>query len=95
MLEARRGSDDDDGLGGRTERDAGNVKDRPVRIRCPLCRWQPERHHRWYCHCGYCWNTFETRGVCPACHYAWQETQCHRCNRMSAHVDWYEGSQKN
>ena len=43
------------------------------RIRCPHCRWQPERGSRWLCYpagapefffggCGASWNTFDTRG---------------------------------
>jgi hypothetical protein len=48
------------------------------RIRCPLCKWQPNKSHRWYCAdcdhpenfsegCGTSWNTFTTRGRCPGC----------------------------
>jgi len=35
------------------------------------------------------WNTFDTRGVCPACGREWQETQCRRCDAWSRHEDWY------
>jgi len=34
------------------------------------------------------WNTFETRGACPACGRAWRETQC-RCLAWSPHDEWY------
>jgi hypothetical protein len=44
-----------------------------IRIRCPLCGWQPAKTDRWVCSpgCGHLWNTFETRGVCPACAKHW------------------------
>lgn len=66
--------------------------DRWRRIRCPKCKWQPNRSSRWQCRadCRHVWNTFDTHGVCPACGYAWRETQCLRCHVMSPHVDWYE-----
>jgi hypothetical protein len=59
------------------------------RIRCPLCRWTPERRHRWQCRCGCVWNTFETRGRCPQCAFKWLQTQCLKCKQWSAHEDWY------
>lgn len=89
MLEVRRNADDEGGDGA-TSRSTGDVLSRFQRIRCPKCAWQPQKHHRWYCHCGHCWNTFETRGVCPGCHFVWQQTACHRCEQWSAHADWYE-----
>lgn len=36
-------------------------------IRCPLCDWSPRKEDKWFCTCGYEWNTFDTRGVCPPC----------------------------
>ncbi len=60
-------------------------------IRCPRCRWQPSRHDRWTCNCTHVWNTFDTRGICPACGYQWRETQCPRCSEWSPHEDWYLG----
>ncbi len=36
------------------------------------------------------WNTFETRGRCPACAKRWALTQCLRCHALSPHEDWYE-----
>lgn len=60
------------------------------RIRCPRCGWQPRRHDRWSCVCGHVWNTFETRGRCPGCGVAWEQTQCLRCAEWSPHEDWYE-----
>ncbi len=59
-------------------------------IRCPLCGWRPARGDRWVCGCGEEWNTFETRGRCPACRYQWAWTECLRCHRRSAHERWYE-----
>jgi hypothetical protein len=63
--------------------------DRWKRIRCPKCVWRPARHDRWLCSCGHTWNTFDTRGVCPACSYAWRDTMCPRCQQWSPHVAWY------
>lgn len=59
------------------------------RIRCPLCGWSPRKGDRWSCTCGHVWNTFDTGGVCPACLQQWNETQCLKCGRWSAHSDWY------
>jgi hypothetical protein len=70
------------------------------RIRCPLCKWHPNPHHRWYCvncdypegfndGCGTSWNTFVTRGRCPGCGHQWRWTTCLRCQRWSRHEDWY------
>lgn len=41
------------------------------------------------CTCQHVWNTFDTRGVCPGCSYAWQVTMCLRCHQWSPHVAWY------
>jgi hypothetical protein len=65
---------------------------RRARIRCPQCAWQPGRHDVWVCHCNTRWNTFETRGVCPGCSYAWRVTQCLKCEAFSPHEDWYTES---
>lgn len=65
----------------------------PPRIRCPLCAWRPRREDRWWCRppgCGHAWNTFETAGRCPRCHYQWVVTACLACHRYSLHADWYE-----
>ncbi len=70
------------------------------RIRCPLCRWQPQKSSRWWCAdtdfpeyfyaaCGASWNTFETRGRCPVCAHKWRWTTCLRCGENSLHEDWY------
>jgi hypothetical protein len=65
---------------------------RPLRIRCPVCAWQPAAHDTWSCNpqgCGNLWNTFATHGVCPACSREWAETACLRCAAWSPHDDWY------
>lgn len=70
------------------------------RLRCPLCRWQPNASSEWECgDCGYpeyfydacyaVWNTFTTRGRCPGCGHQWRWTSCLRCNGWSLHEDWY------
>jgi hypothetical protein len=91
-------------------RDADNIADRLAildeektefsRIRCPLCRWQPQRSDLWYCGdrghpeyffegCGTMWNTFTTRGLCPGCRHQWRYTTCLRCKGWSLHEHWY------
>ena len=71
------------------------------RIRCPLCRWQPDRNSRWFCAdvghpeyffggCWTSWNTFETRGRCPGCSHQWTWTSCLRCHGWSKHEEWYD-----
>ena len=60
-----------------------------VRLRCPNCGWEPGSHDRWMCLCLNVWNTFDTRGLCPACRHQWLETQCLRCEVMARHEDWY------
>lgn len=70
--------------------DLASDRDRGGRIRCPLCRWRPARSDRWVCGCGESWNTFETRGRCPACGHQWTWTECLRCHGRSAHARWYE-----
>lgn len=58
-------------------------------ICCPKCGWEPRASSRWYCTCGYTWNTFDTGGVCPGCVKVWEDTQCLSCGRWSPHKDWY------
>jgi hypothetical protein len=58
-------------------------------VRCPKCGWCPGPRDVWQCSCGCVWNTFQTRGVCPECGHAWQDTQCLRCMGWSRHEDWY------
>ncbi|MGI9054625.1 MAG: hypothetical protein ACR2F2_02350 [Pyrinomonadaceae bacterium] len=71
------------------------------RIRCPLCKWQPDSSSRWFCAdadapeffyggCGAMWNTFETRGKCPGCNHQWRWTSCLRCGCWARHEDWYQ-----
>ncbi|RYU96715.1 hypothetical protein [Emticicia agri] len=69
-----------------------------MKIRCPKCSWEPDGGKYWQCHCGHIWNTFETIGRCPSCHYQHEYTQCvpHAggCDKKSPHLDWYEGLDK-
>jgi hypothetical protein len=58
-------------------------------IRCPKCRWVPVQEARWSCNCGHVWNTFQTRGICPACQRQWEVTLCYGCHEASRHADWY------
>lgn len=80
------------------------LKDTPTnfsRIRCPLCRWQPQASSLWCCGettfhdgCGTVWNTFDTRGLCPGCKYLWKWTDCLRCGKSSPHEAWYDDEDK-
>lgn len=62
-----------------------------LKIRCPVCQWQPNKQDRWYCDpgCHHQWNTFDTAGICPSCGKHWNETACLRCHEWSAHEAWY------
>jgi hypothetical protein len=71
-----------------------------VRIRCPLCGWEPDGKPYWGCEkCFASFDTFKTRAHCPNsflpstdagyCDNRWDETQCIACQRMSPHDDWY------
>ena len=74
-----------------TDRQRGAAVDTHKRkIRCPQCGWNPGKHDRWMCACGHIWNTFDTRGICPACDAAWRDTQCLRCHAWSLHESWYD-----
>ena len=72
--------------------DALMDKHRGLRIRCPLCHWQPTKADRWCCSpgCGHVWNTFDTRALCPGCAKQWAYTVCLSCDGSSAHQAWYE-----
>jgi hypothetical protein len=58
---------------------------------CPRCHRSPKSADRWPCKCGHRWNTFDTRGLCPACGHQWQQTACLMCGESSPHADWYIG----
>jgi len=62
-----------------------------LRIRCPACAWEPADSDRWYCSpgCGWGWNTFHTRALCPGCAKQWTYTVCLSCSVASAHEAWY------
>lgn len=70
-------------------------------IRCPQCKWRPNKWSLWYCGpvghpeyyfdgCGTEWNAFDTAGLCPNCRHQWVWTACLRCGEWSKHADWYE-----
>jgi hypothetical protein len=69
--------------------EASNRSPGGPRIRCPKCNWSPHAEDRWFCNCGFTWNTFDTGGVCPGCLYQWKITACLRCGDFSPHSDWY------
>ncbi|MBO6934456.1 MAG: hypothetical protein JJ863_05765 [Deltaproteobacteria bacterium] len=91
-VELRRGPEEEerDGTGGIDVEQRRPAKDRRRRIRCPKCGYQPVPSDRWFCECGHSWNTFDTRGRCPACQKQWLRTACLRCHQWSLHEDWYE-----
>lgn len=73
--------------------EAGYLRDRRERIRCPACAWEPSKADAWCCApggCGHVWNTFETRALCPGCSKQWAWTECLRCHVASPHDAWYE-----
>ena len=76
-----------DGPGRRMSRAGGDPMD--PRIRCPKCQWSPDAEARWSCRCRHLWNTFHTRGACPACGYHWTVTACLNCGQTSPHSEWY------
>jgi hypothetical protein len=58
-------------------------------VRCPKCGWAPRAKNVWSCNCGHCWNTFDTRGLCPQCQHQWEVTECLQCGERSPHEKWY------
>jgi hypothetical protein len=76
-----------DGPGRRMSCAGGDPID--TRIRCPKCQWSPDAEARWSCRCRHLWNTFQTRGACPACGYQWTVTACLNCGQTSPHSEWY------
>jgi hypothetical protein len=84
-----------------TAREPVAKREKPPRIRCPLCGWEPDGYPYWGCNqwidgrsCATIWNTFATRARCPTCSHQYKETWCPRCNRMSLHEAWYEQSEE-
>jgi hypothetical protein len=61
------------------------------RIRCLACGWEPSDADRWCCSpgCGWTWNTFRTRALCPGCDKQWTYTVCLTCDVASLHEAWY------
>jgi len=88
MAETRLFPGEDLGTGTTTTQGDGGGN----QIYCPLCGWEPGKTDLWACHCGHCWNTFDTGGVCPACLLQWAYTACLACHVFSAHADWYHYS---
>lgn len=76
------------------EKDDTGGRNRPPRIRCPKCRWQPQRDSLWMCVCLHTWNTFDTRGLCPGCGLQWQDTCCLKCLQWSKHREWYADDER-
>lgn len=58
-------------------------------VSCPQCSYQPAEDDTWLCDCGHEWNTFATRGRCPACGKTHQATGCPACDSASDHSAWY------
>jgi Zn-dependent protease len=58
---------------------------------CPHCAIGPPKGRYWVCeHCQTRFDTFDTRGKCPACGAWYLEPQCPHC-RHSTHIDrWFE-----
>jgi hypothetical protein len=94
----RKSVDPDQGADANESED---LKNSTQRIRCPICKWPPNRFSRWTCWdcghpeyyfegCGTEWNTFDTGGVCPGCSHKWIWTTCLSCWGWSKHEDWYE-----
>lgn len=88
-IEAKKTADSPDGELGVKAWTKDEAAREPPRIRCPRCTWTPRAHDRWQCWCGHVWNTFDTRGVCPACAFRHLETMCLACARWSKHAAWY------
>jgi hypothetical protein len=61
-------------------------------VHCPACGWSPDASARWACSCGFMWNTFDTRGVCPACEKQHLDTACFACRERTSHERWYGAS---
>ena len=62
-------------------------------VRCPKCKWTPRANYLWACKCGHRWNTFDTGGLCPECHYQWEVTGCFQCGETSPHAEWHAAQQ--
>jgi hypothetical protein len=58
-------------------------------VSCPHCSYQLADDDLWQCDCGHQWNTFATRGTCPACNKTHQVTSCPACDSVSDHSAWY------
>ncbi|GHN01550.1 hypothetical protein WSM22_30390 [Cytophagales bacterium WSM2-2] len=59
-------------------------------IQCSICGWTPDGVAHWRCTCGHQWNTFKTRGKCPACNFQWEKTWCPGCGEPTLHESWYK-----
>lgn len=67
------------------------MQSREPEIFCPACGYRPRVEDRWTCmpSCGERFHTFWTGGVCPACAWKWERTQCPSCGALSPHRAWY------
>lgn len=61
-------------------------------VACPQCSYQPADDDVWQCDCGHLWNTFATKGRCPACSKTHDTTACPACDAASEHNAWYGGA---
>ena len=63
-----------------------------LRIRCPICGWQPNGQPYWGCeNCFTSFDTFKTHAHCPnpECNNSWTLTECIACGKLTPHEDWY------
>lgn len=63
-------------------------------LACPGCGAAPRVGQRWVCDpdgCGSTFDTFATRGACPACGARFPWTECLACGARFSHAAWYRG----
>jgi len=56
---------------------------------CPACQAHPPMAALWRCACGAAFDTFATRGHCPACNAEFAVTQCTSCGARHPLAQWY------
>jgi Zn-dependent protease len=56
---------------------------------CPACKASPPTGDNWKCaQCGVLFDTFQTRGVCPACSAQYPVTRCMECGEARPISEW-------